>query len=190
MAARYDCGVCIALWKPHRDLCITLWCKSVCHTQIYTRDIRPPISPRVMTLQSWYSILGSLGFCRPCSKNQCVHDLPTSCGVLRVFYLHTRTPVDAVTYTPDKLWLFWLQEKTRRPPICVPYRDEDGAGSWISGVYLWCHSVLKKLLKISSQKCPNWYECHGAGNIFSVFLSHCWKLWFCILIHVNTYCIL
>ena len=42
-------------------------------------------------------------------QNRCVHDLRAICDLLRMFYPHTQTTVDAVTYKPDKLRL------SRRP---------------------------------------------------------------------------
>ena len=51
------------------------------------------------------------------SANQCVHDLRMPWGVLRMFYLHPQTAVDAVTYTPDEPQLILFMRKNRKTPI-------------------------------------------------------------------------
>ena len=54
-------------------------------------------------------------------------------------YLHAQTSVDALTYAPDKPWLFWLREKPEDPHFkthASPCLDKNGVGSGISLVCL------------------------------------------------------
>ena len=62
------------------------------------------------------------------------------------FLLHPQTAVHAVTYAPDKPWLFWLREKTQRPPIWATCRDKNVTGSGISGVYLRFLPLFTRLI--------------------------------------------
>ena len=48
------------------------------------------------------------------NQNQCVQDLCRPCCVLRMFYLHAQTAVDAVIYLKNQ-WLFWLRDKPEDP---------------------------------------------------------------------------
>ena len=52
-------------------------------------------------------------------------------------HLHARTAVDAGDICTWRTTVILITGQTRRPPIWAPCRNQDGAGSGISGVYLW-----------------------------------------------------
>ena len=97
-------------------------------THRYTREIPNLLYRRVSwRRQPWGSNWGSSGFCQPHTQiqtqNKCANDLrrPRDAGDIRTW----RTTVILIT------------GKTRRPPIWAPCRNQDGADSGISCVYLW-----------------------------------------------------
>ena len=69
-------------------------------------------------------------------------------------YLHAQTAVDAGDIRTWQTTVILITRETRRPPIWSPCRNQDGAGSGISLVYLW--SQLKvgnvKLFKKKKKK--------------------------------------
>ena len=88
---------------------------------------------------AWGSNWGYTGFCWPHTQFDKCKTHPQSLCAVQHFKacLSSRsiahTAVDAgVTYPPDKPRLFWLQKKTRIPPIWAPWLDQNGPGSWIS----------------------------------------------------------
>ena len=115
---------------------------------MYTRDPRP-IPPRVMASSAMRVQLGGLRVFadrtrKNKSKTKCVHDLLTSCSGLRLFDFMLRSQYMQVTYASDKPQLFWLWENLKTPNA-APCQDQDGPGSWISGVYLWFSSTCRML---------------------------------------------
>ena len=66
-------------------------------------------------------------------KNKRTHNLRALYGVLRV----------CLSLPSDRSWCRWrtagilITGNTQRPPIWAPCRNQDGAGSGISGIYLW-----------------------------------------------------
>ena len=101
--------------------------------QIHKGDPRLCIPPHVMESSAMGSNWGSSGFCRPHTQkqtqNQWVHDLCTPCSVLRVFYLHAQTTVDAGDMRTWRTVVILITGKTRRPPIWATCRDKNGPGS-------------------------------------------------------------
>ena len=109
------------------------------YPQIYKRDPRPGIPPRVMASSAMGLKLGHLGFCWPHMQNKCIHDLCASCGVSTHVYLHPQTAVyagDIHTWRNTVIFIL-IVGKTRIPPIWAPCWDQNGAGSGISLAYLW-----------------------------------------------------
>ena len=108
--------------------------------QIYTEDPRPPIPLRVKALSVVVGLnLKVFGFLPTMqaeeeTQNQCVHDLCAPCSVSRIFYLHAQTAVDASDIGTYQTVVNLITRK--RPPIWAPCRDNDGAGSGLSGVYI------------------------------------------------------
>ena len=69
-----------------------------------------------------------------------------------------------VTYAPDEPRLFWLREKTRRPPNWAPFRDQNGAGSGISGVYMWtAHKI--SVVSMSRHRQSRWVRVREKGRV-------------------------
>ena len=53
-------------------------------------------------------------------------------------YLHARTAINTGDIRTWRTTIVLITKNTQRPPIWAPCRNKDGAGSGISGVYLWC----------------------------------------------------
>ena len=88
------------------------------HTDIHPR---PSIPPRVMALSAMGLKLGVFDFsayhASKQTQNQCIQKLNTLCVDLRVFYLHARTTVDAVTYSPHEPWSFDYKKNPNTPNL-------------------------------------------------------------------------
>ena len=76
------------------------------------------------------------------TKTKCGHDLRAPCGVSHVF-IFTLRPA-AHTHLLNHGYL--IAGKTRIAPTGAPCRDKDGAGSGISGLYLWLDVCCPQLL--------------------------------------------
>ena len=110
-------------------------CLSVSHTDIERRSQKNPILLRVMASSAMGLKLGVFGslpttHTRKQTQTKCVHNYCTPCGVLRMFiftlgpqYIRTRWIMNILIV--GKTW------------IGAPCRNEDGAGSGISCLYLW-----------------------------------------------------
>ena len=146
-------------------------------SQIYTRDPRLPISPSVMASSSMRLNLGIFWFLptthTKINAKQMRSRLRAPYGDLRLFVFKLRSRYMHVTYAPDESWLCWLREKPQRPPNSAPCRDQDGAGSEISGVnlclfytHLSPHTILTVAVVLC---CPDTSYSHshttGPGNI-------------------------
>ena len=157
--------------------------------QIYTRYLRPPIPLSVMVLSAIMGLnLGVFAFLAdptrnvfafladPTHKNKCVHDLRALRSALRVFDFTLILQYMQVTHALDEPRLFWLREKTQRPPNWDPCRDQDGVGSRISGVYLWIwhsllwftkHKVISHwITKKYAVSCMNIFLCRSVQSLF------------------------
>ena len=121
--------------------------------QIYTRDPRPPVPARVMVSSAMGSIWGSSGFCwsrtQKQMQNRCPRSLHTMQHFMHAFIITLRLQHDAVKYAPNNPDYFY-NGKNLKTPKFSPRQDQDGAGSGISGLYLWlkhifwimiCHSL-------------------------------------------------
>ena len=87
--------------------------------------------------QPWSSNWRYLSYCWPQMQKQtqtkCVHDLDAVCGLSRMFIFRLRPH-----YIPTwRITVILIAGKIWIPPIGVPCWDKDGAGSGISGLYLW-----------------------------------------------------
>ena len=101
------------------------------------------------------------------------------CGVSCMF----SSCLDNTTYAPDKSHLLWLQEKPKYPQLEPHARDKDGAGSGISGVYLW---AFHRNPYFSQWKCLNtsiiWFLLNYSIKLYfhklslALFFMWCWLL--------------
>ena len=157
-------------------------------TQIYKGDPRPGIPPCVMVLSAMGLKLGIFRFFLPTThtQKQNAKQVPrwSLCTVLHfnTCYLHTQTVVDRGDICTWRTMVILITRKIRIPPIWVPCRDQNGAGSGISLVYLsasmWSSS-LKASLKLKTYAECNFiysfvfsYEKKGKNCNFDEFDSH------------------
>ena len=120
--------------------------------QIYKKDLRPCILPRVMALSAMGLKLKVFGFfadhtCKKQMWNKCA---PNLC-LPRAFYASLRSDCSRRRWHTHQIpWLFWLWEKTRRPANWAPCQDKNGAGSGISLVHL-CYRLISWRYLLSLQ---------------------------------------
>ena len=70
-------------------------------------------------------------------QNKRIHDLPTSCGVLRVFILMPQTAVDVGDIHTWRTRVILITEKPEDPQFEPHAGIKNGVGSGISLVYQW-----------------------------------------------------
>ena len=56
---------------------------------------------------------------------------------------HAQPAVHAINLRTWRTTIIFITGKTRRPPNWAPCQDQDGAGSGISGVYLWVQCIKR-----------------------------------------------
>ena len=113
------------------------WCTQPCcraGPQIYKGDPRPRISPCVMVSSAMGLKLGAFGFLPTTRKNNRETNASTIFMLRAVF--HTQTAVDA-SDTCTRWTTVIFTGKTWLLQIWAPGREQNGAGSGISLVYLW-----------------------------------------------------
>ena len=111
-------------------------------SRIYTGDPRPPIPPRVMASSAMGLIWGSPGFCWPVTRKQKCKTNAFTIFVHRTAFctvcLHSQMAVIAGNmYTHLTNYGYFDYGKTPKTPNSAPWQGQKGAGSGISGVYLW-----------------------------------------------------
>ena len=108
--------------------------------QINTKDPRP-IPPRVMGTSAMGSIWGSSSFADYTRKNKHKANASTIFAWCTGFYGCLSSPLHCSTcrlHTHTlRSTIILIMGKTWRPRIWAPCQYHDGAGSGISGVYLW-----------------------------------------------------
>ena len=113
----------------------------LCLSYPYMVDPRPLIPPRVVTSSAMGLELGVFGFLPTTYvKTNATQMRPRSLRAVRRFtrvYLHAQTAVDAGDIRTWQTMVILISGKTWRPPNWAPCRNQDGAGSGISCVYLW-----------------------------------------------------
>ena len=109
-------------------------------SQLFTRDTRLSIiityytAPCNGVVSHGASIWGSSGFCRRHTRR--------AAGILTRGCLHAQTAAHAGNQRTWRTTIILIKEKPRRPPNWTPCRDQDGAASGISIVYL-CIQYIK-----------------------------------------------
>ena len=114
---------------------------------IYTGDPKPPIPPRVMATSAMWLKFGFLP-----TKHAKTNTIQNASMIFAshvtfyylyiFFYLYAKTPVGADDIRIWRTMVDLITGKTQRPPIWAPCRNQDGAGSGISRVYLWLNLLL------------------------------------------------
>ena len=110
-------------------------------TNIYERS-QTSYTTRLMASSAMGLNLGVFGFLPTTHpKAMCSRSLRVARRFTHV-WLHVQTAVHASNTRTWLTTIILITGKTRRPPIWAPWRDQDGAGSGISGVYI-CDVFIK-----------------------------------------------
>ena len=112
-----------------------------CESQMYNRDRRPTL-PRVMaSFKPWVSNFEDLWvFANHAHKINIKPICAQSSHVMRHLICVLSSRSDSIRCNDIWTWpatVILITGKRLRPPIWVPHRNKDGAGSGISGVHLW-----------------------------------------------------
>ena len=141
--ASLACKSLVRLWKSKECLCEL----SELEAQIYTRNTRLPIPPHVLASSAMGLNLGVFGF------------LPTAHAKANAKQMRSRSLCALWLLMRDWILCFTLRPQTagntQRPPNWAPCRDQDAAGSGISGKYLWLVEIC------------------GMPALFTHFISRC-----------------
>ena len=76
-------------------------------------------------------------------QTKCIQNLRAPCGISCMF-IFTLRPQYIRTW---RIMIILIVGKTRIPPIGAPCLDKDGAGSGISGLYLWSVHIFETICK-------------------------------------------